>query len=96
MSGLTPMMKQYNKIKAEYPGTILFFRMGDFYETFGDDAVVAEQQDSGQGDEHRRRDDGDDGDDAKHPFERDIGSGDGISVEEGDGRPNEGHQRPDS
>ncbi len=40
MSGLTPMMKQYNKIKAEYPGTILFFRMGDFYETFGDDAVV--------------------------------------------------------
>ncbi len=36
----TPMMKQYNSIKAEYPGTILFFRMGDFYETFGDDAVI--------------------------------------------------------
>ena len=33
-------MKQYNRIKAENPGTILFFRMGDFYETFGDDAVV--------------------------------------------------------
>jgi DNA mismatch repair protein MutS len=40
MSDLTPMMKQYNRIKAEYPGTILFFRMGDFYETFGDDAVL--------------------------------------------------------
>ncbi len=36
----TPMMKQYNAIKSQYPGTILFFRMGDFYETFGDDAVV--------------------------------------------------------
>ncbi len=36
----TPMMKQYNRMRSEYPGTILFFRMGDFYETFGDDAVV--------------------------------------------------------
>lgn len=40
MSDLTPMMKQYNRIKEEYPGTVLFFRMGDFYETFGDDAVL--------------------------------------------------------
>ena len=36
----TPMMQQYNRMKAENPGTILFFRMGDFYETFGDDAVI--------------------------------------------------------
>jgi len=34
-------MKQYNEIKARYPGAILFFRMGDFYEMFGDDALVA-------------------------------------------------------
>jgi DNA mismatch repair protein MutS len=34
------MMQQYNRMKAEHPGTILFFRMGDFYETFGDDAVI--------------------------------------------------------
>ncbi|KYK27816.1 MAG: hypothetical protein AYK23_02090, partial [Candidatus Proteinoplasmatales archaeon SG8-5] len=40
MTDLTPMMKQYNSIKSEYPGTILFFRMGDFYETFGDDAIL--------------------------------------------------------
>jgi DNA mismatch repair protein MutS len=39
-NGLTPLMKQYNRIKAEHPGAILFFRMGDFYETFGEDAVI--------------------------------------------------------
>ncbi len=33
-------MKQYNSIKAKYPETILFFRMGDFFETFGPDAVI--------------------------------------------------------
>ena len=33
-------MKQYNSIKAKYPETILFFRMGDFFETFGPDAIV--------------------------------------------------------
>jgi DNA mismatch repair protein MutS len=38
---LTPLMRQYNKIKAQYPDIILFFRMGDFYEMFGDDAVKA-------------------------------------------------------
>lgn len=32
-------MKQYNAIKAKYPGTVLLFRVGDFYETFGEDAV---------------------------------------------------------
>ncbi|MFY0688036.1 MAG: DNA mismatch repair protein MutS [Cyclobacteriaceae bacterium] len=37
----TPLMKQYNAIKAKYPGALLLFRVGDFYETFGDDAVAA-------------------------------------------------------
>ncbi|MBW8050745.1 MAG: DNA mismatch repair protein MutS [Cytophagales bacterium] len=37
----TPLMKQYNAIKAKYPGALLLFRMGDFYETFGEDAVKA-------------------------------------------------------
>src|SRR5688572_20732809 len=37
----TPLMKQYNVIKAKYPGALLLFRVGDFYETFGDDAVAA-------------------------------------------------------
>jgi DNA mismatch repair protein MutS len=41
MSEPTPMMKQYWAFKKEYPDCILFFRMGDFYEMFGDDAVVA-------------------------------------------------------
>ncbi|MBV7440157.1 DNA mismatch repair protein MutS [Weeksellaceae bacterium TAE3-ERU29] len=35
----TPLMQQYNKIKAKYPDAILLFRVGDFYETFGEDAV---------------------------------------------------------
>ncbi|HIO16090.1 MAG TPA: hypothetical protein EYN19_04515, partial [Flavobacteriales bacterium] len=34
-------MKQYNSIKVKHPDTILLFRVGDFYETFGEDAVVA-------------------------------------------------------
>jgi DNA mismatch repair protein MutS len=37
----TPLMKQYNQIKAKYPDALLLFRVGDFYETFGDDAVKA-------------------------------------------------------
>ena len=37
----TPLMKQYNAIKAKHPGALLLFRVGDFYETFGQDAVVA-------------------------------------------------------
>lgn len=36
----TPLMQQYREIKARHPGTILFFRMGDFYETFYDDAEL--------------------------------------------------------
>ena len=37
----TPLMKQYNGIKAKYPDACLLFRVGDFYETFGEDAVRA-------------------------------------------------------
>ncbi len=37
----TPLMKQYNAIKGKYPGALLLFRVGDFYETFGQDAVTA-------------------------------------------------------
>ncbi|HSI90595.1 MAG TPA: hypothetical protein VK927_05725, partial [Adhaeribacter sp.] len=37
----TPLMKQYNAIKAQHPGALLLFRVGDFYETFGEDAVRA-------------------------------------------------------
>jgi len=38
---LTPMMKQYKKLKKKYPDAILFFRLGDFYEMFFDDAKIA-------------------------------------------------------
>jgi DNA mismatch repair protein MutS len=38
---ITPLMNQYFRIKSQYPAEILFFRMGDFYEMFGDDAKVA-------------------------------------------------------
>lgn len=37
----TPLMKQYNRIKAKYPDALLLFRVGDFYETFGEDAIKA-------------------------------------------------------
>jgi len=37
----TPLMKQYNAIKVKYPGALLLFRVGDFYETFGEDAITA-------------------------------------------------------
>lgn len=37
----TPLMKQYNQIKAKHPGALLLFRVGDFYETFGEDAIKA-------------------------------------------------------
>ena len=39
----TPMMKQYNEIKAQYPDAFLFYRLGDFYELFNDDAVLGSQ-----------------------------------------------------
>ena len=38
---MTPMMRQYFDMKAEYPEALLLFRCGDFYETYGDDAVTA-------------------------------------------------------
>ena len=37
----TPLMKQYNSFKAKYPDAMLLFRVGDFYETYGEDAVKA-------------------------------------------------------
>jgi len=37
----TPLMKQYNRMKAKHPDAILLFRVGDFYETFGEDAIRA-------------------------------------------------------
>lgn len=37
----TPLMKQYNQIKARHPQALLLFRVGDFYETFGEDAIKA-------------------------------------------------------
>jgi DNA mismatch repair ATPase MutS len=39
----TPLMKQYNSIKAKHPDAILLFRVGDFYETFGEDAIRASE-----------------------------------------------------
>ena len=40
---VTPLMRQYFESKAKYPDTILLFRIGDFYETFGEDAIIASQ-----------------------------------------------------
>lgn len=40
-SGATPLMQQHNAIKAKYPDAILLFRVGDFYETFGPDAIIS-------------------------------------------------------
>jgi DNA mismatch repair protein MutS len=42
--GITPMMEQFNRAKKDAPGALLFFRMGDFYEMFGEDAVVASRE----------------------------------------------------
>lgn len=44
MDNLTPMMKQYMTIKNQYQDSILFFRLGDFYEMFFDDAIVASKE----------------------------------------------------
>ena len=40
-AGETPLMNQYNRIKGQHPDALLLFRVGDFYETFGADAIVA-------------------------------------------------------
>lgn len=42
-SSETPLMRQYNEIKAKHPDALLLFRVGDFYETFGQDAIKAAQ-----------------------------------------------------
>lgn len=44
MPSATPMMKQYQEIKSRYPDAILFFRLGDFYEMFFEDALVASRE----------------------------------------------------
>ena len=38
------MLRQYHEIKKQYPGTLLFFRLGDFYELFFDDAIIASRE----------------------------------------------------
>ena len=43
MANDTPLMKQYNAFKAKYPEAMLLFRVGDFYETYGEDAVKASE-----------------------------------------------------
>src|SRR3984893_4750081 len=40
----TPMLRQYQELKQKHPGTLLFFRLGDFYELFFDDAVVGSRE----------------------------------------------------
>ena len=44
MGNLTPAMKQFFDMKRQYPDAIIFFRMGDFYETFFDDAKVTSKE----------------------------------------------------
>ncbi len=44
MENVTPMLRQYLDIKKSYPGTILFFRLGDFYEMFNEDAIVGARE----------------------------------------------------
>ena len=39
----TPLMKQYTEMKAKHPDAVLLFRVGDFYETFSDDAISASE-----------------------------------------------------
>src|SRR5919205_2366210 len=41
---LTPMLRQYHELKQQHPGTLLFFRLGDFYELFFDDAVTGARE----------------------------------------------------
>src|SRR6478735_6506241 len=43
-SNPTPMLRQYQELKQQHPGTLLFFRLGDFYELFFDDAVVGSRE----------------------------------------------------
>ena len=43
-TGLSPMMQQYVNMKEEYKDSILFYRLGDFYEMFFDDAILASKE----------------------------------------------------
>ena len=44
VSRLSPMMKLYVETKKQYPGCILFYRLGDFYEMFFDDAILVSRE----------------------------------------------------
>ena len=44
MSELSPLMQQYKQVKEQYSDAIVFFRVGDFYEMFFDDAVTASRE----------------------------------------------------
>ena len=44
MAGLTPMMQQYMETKKQYKDCILFYRLGDFYEMFFEDAITASRE----------------------------------------------------
>ena len=44
MEDATPMLRQYLDIKKLYPGTLLFFRLGDFYELFNEDAITGSRE----------------------------------------------------
>jgi DNA mismatch repair protein MutS len=44
MQPATPMLRQYHEIKRQHPGTFLFFRLGDFYELFFDDAIIGAKE----------------------------------------------------
>lgn len=44
MSDTTPMIRQYLEIKKQYPGTLLMFRLGDFYELFNEDAIIGSRE----------------------------------------------------
>src|SRR4026209_1012857 len=44
VSNPTPMLRQYQELKQQHPGTLLFFRLGDFYELFFDDALTGSRE----------------------------------------------------
>ena len=44
MASSTPMLRQYHELKRQHPGTLLFFRLGDFYELFFDDAITGARE----------------------------------------------------
>ena len=43
-STLTPMLRQYQELKRQHPGALLFFRLGDFYELFFEDAITGARE----------------------------------------------------